>query len=84
MAFIYVYGRYTGLGCHPNVQGRSLGSILESGYVFLIESSKHIHIGIQLREQSQLREYNFLEVITKHLKVLTIPYFVPVNLTSSL
>ena len=36
VAFIYVYGRYTGLGCHPNVQGRPLGSILESGTVFVM------------------------------------------------
>ena len=35
VAFIYVYGRYTGLGCLPNAQGRALVSILESGFVFL-------------------------------------------------
>ena len=39
VAFIYVYGRYTGLGCHPNVQGRPLGSILESGTHFFMKYS---------------------------------------------
>ena len=57
VAFIYVYGRYTGLGCHPNVQGRPLGSILESGTVFVMLFSKQFHIGIQLRGQSHMYDY---------------------------